>query len=76
MIYNMGAAEMAVGDGKEAKHVVVVLANGGVDMVHGPHDIKEARKIAARAMMLNFNSIRHKVEIRPLIEGDLTSKDE
>lgn len=66
MIYNMCAGDMAVGIDSEERHVVVVLANGCIDMVAGPLTIEEARKVAAQALTEKYNAIYHKVEIRPL----------
>lgn len=67
MIFPMTQGQMAVGSNKD-EHVVVVLANDGVDMVCGPFDFKRAQQKASKLIMDNFNAIAHKVEIRPLVD--------
>jgi len=68
MIYPITQSQMAVGDRDNDDHVVVVLANDGVDMVCGPFDLRRAEQKASKLIMDNFNAIAHKVEIRPLVD--------
>ncbi len=68
MISNMSASEMALGYEEDSNHVVFVMANGSVECVYGPQNIKSARAIAARAIMGKYNALSYKVEIRPIVK--------
>ncbi len=57
---------MAVGKEGQDQFVVVVLANGGVELVRGPMGYVDARKTTSKLMKENFNTFTRKIFLRPL----------